>query len=60
MVSIAPDGTLDPAAGARRAFHRPHSGFPVWTASEDPAEVRDEAGARYLELQEKATAALTG
>jgi len=35
------DGT--PAAGAGRGFYRPHSGFPAWRPSDDPAEVRDEA-----------------
>ncbi|WP_410661547.1 ankyrin repeat domain-containing protein [Amycolatopsis sp. lyj-112] len=40
---IAPDGTLAPAAGAHREFHRPHSGFPEWRPSDDPAEIRDEA-----------------
>ncbi|WP_236794298.1 ankyrin repeat domain-containing protein [Amycolatopsis sp. GM8] len=29
--------------GAPRAFYRPHSGFPFWRPSDDPAEVRDEA-----------------
>lgn len=32
-----------PEAGAHRAFHRPHSGFPAWTPAEDPQEVLDEA-----------------
>ncbi|MBB5852127.1 ankyrin repeat domain-containing protein [Amycolatopsis umgeniensis] len=40
---IAPDGTLSPAAGAHREFHRPHSGFPEWRPSEDPAEIVNEA-----------------
>ncbi|GAA4544751.1 ankyrin repeat domain-containing protein [Amycolatopsis samaneae] len=40
---LTPDGTLSPAAGARRAFYRPHSGFPRWRPSGDPAEIRDEA-----------------
>jgi ankyrin repeat protein len=31
------------AAGAHRAFYRPHSGFPQWQASDDPQEVLDEA-----------------
>jgi ankyrin repeat protein len=30
-------------AGGRRGFYRPHSGFPAWQPSDDPAEVRDEA-----------------
>jgi ankyrin repeat protein len=32
-----------PAAGAHRAFYRPHGGFPAWTPSDDPQEVLDEA-----------------
>jgi len=40
---VAPDGALAPGAGAHRAFHRPHSGFPEWTPSDDPQEVLDEA-----------------
>jgi ankyrin repeat protein len=32
-----------PAAGAHRAFYRPHGGFPVWEPSDDPQEVLDEA-----------------
>lgn len=32
-----------PAAGAHRGFYRPHSGFPKWQPTDDPAEVRDEA-----------------
>jgi len=32
-----------PAAGAARAFHRPHSGFPAWQPTDDPQEVLDEA-----------------
>lgn len=32
-----------PEAGAHRAFHRPHSGFPAWAPSDDPQEVLDEA-----------------
>jgi ankyrin repeat protein len=32
-----------PAAGAHRAFYRPHGGFPVWAPSDDPQEVLDEA-----------------
>jgi ankyrin repeat protein len=37
------DGRLAPAAGAHRAFYRPHSGFPTWQPSGDPREVLDEA-----------------
>ena len=40
---VAPDGRLAPAAGAHRAFYRPHSGFPAWRPSDDPQEVLDEA-----------------
>ncbi|WP_181777103.1 ankyrin repeat domain-containing protein [Amycolatopsis pittospori] len=40
---VAPDGTLTPAAGAHREFYRPHSGFPEWRPSDDPAEILDEA-----------------
>ncbi|MDO8185639.1 ankyrin repeat domain-containing protein [Conexibacter sp. JD483] len=40
---IAADGTLAPAAGSAREFHRPHSGFPGWEPADDAAEVRDEA-----------------
>jgi ankyrin repeat protein len=32
-----------PEAGAHRGFYRPHGGFPAWTPSGDPQEVRDEA-----------------
>lgn len=32
-----------PAAGAHRAFYRPHGGFPRWQPSDDPQEVLDEA-----------------
>ena len=32
-----------PAAGAHRAFYRPHGGFPPWQPSDDPQEVLDEA-----------------
>jgi len=32
-----------PAAGARRAFYRPHGGFPAWQPSDDTQEVVDEA-----------------
>ncbi|WP_320670548.1 ankyrin repeat domain-containing protein [Patulibacter defluvii] len=40
---VGPDGALAPVAGAAREFHRPHSGFPAWRPSDDPAEIRDEA-----------------
>jgi ankyrin repeat protein len=32
-----------PAAGAHRAFYRPHGGFPAWQPSDDPEEILDEA-----------------
>ena len=32
-----------PAAGAHRAFYRPHGGFPAWQPSDDPHEILDEA-----------------
>lgn len=32
-----------PAAGAHRAFYRPHGGFPAWQLSDDPQEILDEA-----------------
>jgi ankyrin repeat protein len=32
-----------PAAGAHRAFYRPHGGFPAWAPSDDSQEVVDEA-----------------
>jgi ankyrin repeat protein len=31
------------AAGAHRAFYRPHGGFPAWQPADDPEEVLDEA-----------------
>jgi ankyrin repeat protein len=34
---------LDGATPGHRGFYRPHSGFPAWQASDDPAEARDEA-----------------
>jgi ankyrin repeat protein len=40
---IDPSGKLAPAAGAHRAFYRPHGGFPAWRPSDDEREVRDEA-----------------
>jgi ankyrin repeat protein len=40
---LKPDGTLSPAAGEHRGFYRPHSGFPAWHPTDDPAEIRDEA-----------------
>ncbi len=32
-----------PAAGAHRAFYRPHGGFPAWQPSDDRQEILDEA-----------------
>jgi ankyrin repeat protein len=40
---VAPDGRLASAAGAHRAYYRPHSGFPDWRPSDDAQEVLDEA-----------------
>jgi ankyrin repeat protein len=40
---VSPDGALAPAAGAGRAFYRPHSGFPAWRPSDEPRELLDEA-----------------
>jgi ankyrin repeat protein len=40
---VSPDGALAPAAGARRAYYRPHSGFPAWRPSDDPQEILDES-----------------
>ncbi len=40
---LAADGTLSDAAGAHRAFYRPHSGFPAWRPGNDPQQIRDEA-----------------
>jgi len=34
---------LRPEAGWHREFHRPHSGFPPWRPSDDPAEILAEA-----------------
>jgi ankyrin repeat protein len=31
------------AAGAHRAFYRPHGGFPAWSPSDHPQEILDEA-----------------
>ncbi|MBK8903526.1 MAG: ankyrin repeat domain-containing protein [Anaerolineaceae bacterium] len=38
-----PDGSLQPEAGQKRAFHRPHSGFPPWTPADDRQEILDDA-----------------
>jgi ankyrin repeat protein len=38
-----PDGSLKPEAGQKRAFHRPHSGFPPWIPGDDRQEILDEA-----------------
>jgi ankyrin repeat protein len=40
---VAPDGTVAPEATRKRAFYRPHSGFPAWRPSDDPQEALDEA-----------------
>lgn len=39
----ATDAGMTSAAGAARAFHRPHTGFPAWTPSDEPQEILDEA-----------------
>ena len=38
-----PDGSLKPEAGQKRAFHRPHSGFPPWMPHDNRQEILDEA-----------------
>ena len=44
MDSLAdPAGGLRPEAGRAREFHRPHSGFPAWRASDDAQQILDEA-----------------
>jgi hypothetical protein len=40
---FAAGGELLPAAGAHRAFYRPHGGFPAWSPRDDPREILDEA-----------------
>ena len=40
---LAGGPALAPAAGAARAFYRPHGGFPAWVPSDDPQEILDEA-----------------
>ena len=40
---FAADGSLRPEAGDHREFHRPHSGFPPWRPTNDPAEILAEA-----------------
>jgi ankyrin repeat protein len=40
---VSPNGSLAPAAGARRPYYRPHSGFPAWRPSDNPQEILDEA-----------------
>ena len=37
------NGRLRPEAGHHREFHRPHSGFPPWRPSDEPAEILAEA-----------------
>ena len=37
------DGALTPEARSKRGFYRPHSGFPLWSPSDDPQEILDEA-----------------
>jgi Ankyrin repeats (3 copies) len=43
MIDELAGDPLSPAAGAHRAYYRPHSGFPEWTPSGDAQEVLDEA-----------------
>lgn len=40
---LLPGGVPTAEAKAHRAFYRPHSGFPAWRPSDDPAEVVNEA-----------------
>jgi ankyrin repeat protein len=40
---VGEDGVVTEAAGALRAFYRPHGGFPAWSPSDDPQEILDEA-----------------
>jgi ankyrin repeat protein len=40
---VLPDGRLSATAGERRAFYRPHTGFPPWQPSDDLQEILDEA-----------------
>jgi ankyrin repeat protein len=42
-VDLIHDLASGPEAGARRAFYRPHGGFPAWQPFDDPQEVLDEA-----------------
>ena len=43
VVAVVPeDRSPSPAAGAHRAFYRPHCGFPAWHPSDGPAEILDE------------------
>ncbi|HEV2472104.1 MAG TPA: ankyrin repeat domain-containing protein, partial [Chthonomonadales bacterium] len=37
------NGELTPQAGARRDYHRPHSGFPPWKPANQRQEILDEA-----------------
>lgn len=40
---LLPGGRPTAEAGAHRAFYRPHSGFPAWRPTDDPAEIVNEA-----------------
>src|SRR2546423_9982531 len=40
---LLPGGRPTAQAGAHREFYRPHSGFPAWRPSDDPAEILNEA-----------------
>jgi ankyrin repeat protein len=43
LVDVIDELVRTPAAGAHRAFYRPHGGFPAWQPSDDPQEILDEA-----------------
>jgi ankyrin repeat protein len=43
LVDLIDELAGTPAAGAHRAFYRPHGGFPAWHPSDDPQEILDEA-----------------
>jgi ankyrin repeat protein len=40
---VSADGRLARDAGMRRAFYRPHGGFPAWQPRDQPQQVLDEA-----------------
>jgi ankyrin repeat protein len=43
LVELIDELAGTPAAGAHRAFYRPHGGFPAWQPSDDRQEILDEA-----------------